>query len=170
VVLTALLCAACHVTALHPQLILQAAWIRPPASLYRSHVCHIPHRWSCAGVEHCINSDGILELKELPKRLGIIGGGYIGVEFGGMFNNLGAKVDFFIRGEKLLRGFDEAIRDKLHDEYGKQGITINTGCAPPAPTPPAPALLGMQQKLQCVRCTAKALPSHRTLPTCRHVI
>ena len=37
----------------------------------------------CAGVEHCINSDGILELDEVPDRLGIIGGGYIGVEFGG---------------------------------------------------------------------------------------
>ena len=81
-----------------------------------------------SGVEHCINSDGILELDEVPKRLGIIGGGYIGVEFGGMFNNLGSEVNFFIRGEKLLRGFDEEIRDKLHEEYGKQGIKINNGC------------------------------------------
>lgn len=48
--------------------------------------------WSCkhAGVEHCINSDGILELDSVPKRLAIIGAGYIGIEFGGMFNNLGA--------------------------------------------------------------------------------
>lgn len=44
----------------------------------------------CAGAENCINSDGILELDTLPKRLAIIGAGYIGVEFGGMFNNLGA--------------------------------------------------------------------------------
>lgn len=40
-------------------------------------------------MEHCINSDGILELDSVPKRLAIIGAGYIGVEFGGMFNNLG---------------------------------------------------------------------------------
>ena len=83
-------------------------------------------------MEHCINSDGILELKEVPKRLGIIGGGYIGVEFGGMFNNLGSEVEFFIRGDKLLRGFDEEMRDKLHEEYGKQGITISSGCALPS--------------------------------------
>lgn len=63
-----------------------------------------------AGVEHCINSDGILELEAVPKRLGIVGGGYIGVEFGGMFNNLGSHVEFFIRGDKILRGFDEEAR------------------------------------------------------------
>lgn len=66
----------------------------------------------------------------MPKRLGVVGGGYIGVEFGGMFNNFGCAVDFFIRGDKLLRGFDEEIRDQLMTEYGKAGITLNTGASP----------------------------------------
>jgi glutathione reductase (NADPH) len=50
-----------------------------------------------------------LELEIVPQRLGIVGGGYIGVEFGGMFNNLGSKVSFFIRGDHLLRGFDDEV-------------------------------------------------------------
>lgn len=59
--------------------------------------------------EHCISSDGILDLDEWPKRLAVIGGGYIGIEFAGMFNNLGTKTDIFIRGDKVLRGFDEEV-------------------------------------------------------------
>ena len=64
----------------------------------------------CAGVEHCINSDQILELDEIPKRLAVIGAGYIGLEFGGIFKNLGSHVEFFLRRDKVLNGFDEDVR------------------------------------------------------------
>lgn len=98
------------------------------------HICvavgGTPHMLNLPGVEHCINSDGILELDACPKRLAVIGGGYIGVEFAGMFNNFGTKVDIFIRGDKFLRGFDEEVRDFLTEEYTKAGIDINNGCSP----------------------------------------
>lgn len=63
-----------------------------------------------AGKEHCITSDHILELDEVPKRLAVIGAGYIGVEFGGIFKNLGSDVEFFLRRDKVLNGFDEEVR------------------------------------------------------------
>lgn len=65
---------------------------------------------TCAGAEHCITSDHILELEEVPKRLAVIGAGYIGVEFGGIFKNLGSHVEFFLRRDKVLNGFDEEVR------------------------------------------------------------
>eukprot|EP00892_Ulva_mutabilis_P007622 jgi/Ulvmu1/5231/UM022_0024.1 len=89
-----------------------------------------PHMLGLPGVEHCINSDGILELDSVPKRLAIIGAGYIGVEFGGMFNNFGTDVQFFIRSDKVLKGFDEEVRDQIMTEYDRRGITINNGCSP----------------------------------------
>lgn len=46
----------------------------------------------------------------MPKKLVVIGGGYIGLEFASMFNNLGTEVDIFIRGAGLLRGFDKEVQ------------------------------------------------------------
>jgi pyruvate/2-oxoglutarate dehydrogenase complex dihydrolipoamide dehydrogenase (E3) component len=72
---------------------------------------------SYAGAEHCITSDHILELEEIPKRLAVIGAGYIGVEFGGIFKNLGSHVEFFLRRDKVLNGFDEEVRCGLFFEF-----------------------------------------------------
>jgi lactate dehydrogenase-like 2-hydroxyacid dehydrogenase len=62
------------------------------------------------GAEHCISSDGLLELEALPRRLAVIGAGYIGCEFGGIFSALGCHVEYFLRGDKMLAGFDEEVR------------------------------------------------------------
>ena len=76
------------------------------------------------GIEHAITSNEALELPVLPKRIAIVGGGYIAVEFAGIFNALGSKVYEIIRADKVLRGFDESMRDGLQDELTKKGVQI----------------------------------------------
>lgn len=78
------------------------------------------------GIEHVITSDGALNLKELPRRIIIIGGGYIGVEFAGIFNALGVKVTVLIRGDTVLRGFDDDVRAFLTQEMRKKGVDIRS--------------------------------------------
>jgi glutathione reductase (NADPH) len=79
------------------------------------------------GFEHAITSNEAFHLKELPKRIIIAGGGYIAVEFAGIFAGLGAETTLIYRRDKILRGFDEDLRDGLTEEYGKRGIKILTG-------------------------------------------
>jgi glutathione reductase (NADPH) len=78
------------------------------------------------GVEHCISSNDVFELDEQPESIVIEGGGYIGVEFACIFAGLGTKVTLVIRGEEILRGFDDDIRAALHGEMERKGITIRT--------------------------------------------
>ncbi len=87
-----------------------------------------PHLPQVSGVENAITSNEALELEALPKHIVIVGGGYIAVEFAGMFNALGAKVTIIIRAGNILRGFDEDIRDTLAEEMEKSGIIINREC------------------------------------------
>ena len=79
------------------------------------------------GIEHVITSNEALDLPTLPKRVVIVGGGYIAVEFAGIFNALGAKVVEVIRAPNILRGFDEDVRDALAEELAKKGIDIRRG-------------------------------------------
>jgi glutathione reductase (NADPH) len=79
------------------------------------------------GIEHTITSDEAFQLEALPKRVVIVGGGYIAVEFAGIFHGLGAETTLLYRGEKILRGFDEDLRDGLTMALGKRGISIVTG-------------------------------------------
>ena len=77
------------------------------------------------GAELGITSDGFFELKQQPKKVAIVGAGYIGVEFSGVFNGLGSEVDFIIRRDKVLRAFDEIIQDTITDYYlDNLGINI----------------------------------------------
>jgi len=76
------------------------------------------------GIEHAITSNEVFDLPQLPKRVLIVGGGYIAVEFSGILNGLGAKVTLCYRGEQVLRGFDDDVRAHLHDEMVKKGITV----------------------------------------------
>ncbi|WP_323119627.1 glutathione-disulfide reductase [Burkholderia alba] len=78
------------------------------------------------GIEHAITSREALDLPALPQRIAIVGGGYIAVEFAGIFNGLGVEVDLFYRGEQILRGFDDDVRRFLADEMTKQGTAIHT--------------------------------------------
>ncbi|RQS61021.1 glutathione-disulfide reductase [Burkholderia sp. Bp8984] len=82
----------------------------------------LPHR---PGIEHAITSREALSLPACPKRIAVVGGGYIAVEFAGIFNGFGSQVDLFYRGEKILRGFDDDVRQFLTDEMTKQGVAIH---------------------------------------------
>ena len=81
------------------------------------------------GIEHAITSREIFHLQEQPKRIVIIGGGYIGVEFACILNGLGSEVTQVIRGDKILKGFDEDIRDEIQAAMIEQGIHLITNCA-----------------------------------------
>ncbi|RQS19838.1 glutathione-disulfide reductase [Burkholderia sp. Bp8998] len=77
------------------------------------------------GIEHAITSREALSLAKLPARIAVVGGGYIAVEFAGIFNGVGSHVDLFYRGEKILRGFDDDVRQCLTDEMTRQGVAIH---------------------------------------------
>ncbi len=76
------------------------------------------------GAEHAITSNEAFELKELPASILIVGGGYIAVEFAGIFDGLGVETTLVYRGEKILRGFDEDMRDGLMAEMFKREIDL----------------------------------------------
>ncbi|MBT3811369.1 MAG: glutathione-disulfide reductase [Gammaproteobacteria bacterium] len=76
------------------------------------------------GKEHVATSNEMFALQELPKRLMIVGGGYIAVEFAGIMHGLGVETTLCYRGDKILRGFDEDIREFVAIEMQKKGINI----------------------------------------------
>jgi glutathione reductase (NADPH) len=83
-----------------------------------------PVKPAIPGIEHAITSNEAFELPELPKRILIVGGGYVAVEFAGIFHGLGSDVTLSYRGEQILRGFDDDVRRHLHDEMTKKGVSI----------------------------------------------
>jgi glutathione reductase (NADPH) len=87
-----------------------------------------PHLPNVPGIEHAITSNEALDLIKFPKRVAIVGGGYIAVEFAGIFNALGSQVTEIIRGPQILRGFDEDVQIALAQEMKKKGITIFPNC------------------------------------------
>ncbi len=80
------------------------------------------------GIEHVITSNEALDLPELPASMVIVGGGYIAVEFAGIFNAFGVKVTEIIRAGNILRGFDEDVRVTLAEEMEKKGVHIRREC------------------------------------------
>ncbi|MGB0658793.1 MAG: glutathione-disulfide reductase [Mangrovicoccus sp.] len=74
-----------------------------------------------------ITSNEIFHLEELPKRMLIVGGGYIACEFAGIMNGLGVEVTQYFRGEQILRGFDREVTDLIADQTGKAGINLCPG-------------------------------------------
>ena len=86
------------------------------------------HGLAIPGIEHVISSNEAFHLPELPKRIVIQGGGYIALEFAGIFAGFGSDVTVIYRGDNILRGFDEDVRTHLRAEMEKAGITILTGC------------------------------------------
>ncbi len=79
------------------------------------------------GSQHAITSNEAFYLPSLPKRVIIVGGGYIGVEFAGILHGLGAQTVQLYRGELFLRGFDDDIRITLAGEMRKRGIDVRFG-------------------------------------------
>jgi len=76
------------------------------------------------GIEYAITSNEAFHLAELPKRIAVVGGGYIAVEFAGIFNGMGVDTHLLYRGEQILRGFDREIADKLNEEMSKKNIDV----------------------------------------------
>ena len=78
------------------------------------------------GIEHAVTSNEAFDLPSLPRRVLVVGGGYIAVEFAGIFNGMGSEVTLIHRGAELLRGFDGAVARHLHEEMARKGIRILT--------------------------------------------
>jgi glutathione reductase (NADPH) len=81
---------------------------------------------SIPGLEHAISSNEAFHLLELPRRIVVQGGGYIAVEFACIFAGLGSDVTLVYRGENILRGFDDDVREHLRNEMRSRGITVTS--------------------------------------------
>jgi glutathione reductase (NADPH) len=79
------------------------------------------------GLEYVISSNEAFHLQELPKRIVVQGGGYIAVEFACIFAGLGSEVTLVYRGENILRGFDDDVREHLRNEMRGRGIAVTCG-------------------------------------------
>ena len=84
----------------------------------------VPH---FKGREHVVTSNEMFDLDPFPKRLLVVGGGYIASEFASIFNGLGAHVTQLYRGELLLRGFDDELRAFISNEMAKAGVDLRLG-------------------------------------------
>ncbi|CAN6553944.1 unnamed protein product [Malus baccata var. baccata] len=84
------------------------------------------------GSEYAIDSDAALDLPTKPEKIAIVGGGYIAVEFAGIFNGLTSDVHVFIRQKKVLRGFDEEVRDFVQEQMALRGIEFHAEESPQA--------------------------------------
>ena len=80
------------------------------------------------GREHVTDSNQVFFLKEQPKRVLVIGGGYIAVEFASVFQGLGSETQLAYRGDMFLRGFDNDVREHLHQELLKKDMTLRFNC------------------------------------------
>jgi len=79
---------------------------------------------SIPGIEHCIDSNGFFELEYLPKKVAVVGAGYIAVEMAGIFNALGSDTSLFVRGQRALRRFDSLVSETLDKEMKKAGMKV----------------------------------------------
>lgn len=91
-----------------------------------------PTRLAISGSDYAVVSDDLFHLTELPKRIAVIGGGYIALEFAGIFAGLGAQVTISYRAELPMRGLDEDIRQHLAAGMRAQNINIMAGTSPTA--------------------------------------
>ncbi|MCY4259105.1 MAG: glutathione-disulfide reductase, partial [Rhodobacteraceae bacterium] len=80
-----------------------------------------------AGSDLVATSDDLFELRTLPERILVNGGGYIACEFAGILNGMGSTVTQYYRGDQILRGFDDSLRNEVHDAMRKRGIDIRLG-------------------------------------------
>ena len=86
-----------------------------------------PRRPDFPGAEHCLVSDDIFTLENLPERVAIIGGGYIAVEFASTLHRFGCEVTLFERGDRLIRNFHAEIGRRLEHAFTRQGIAMRFG-------------------------------------------
>jgi glutathione reductase (NADPH) len=86
-----------------------------------------PARLEVPGAELTVTSDEVFSLRDAPRRVAIVGGGYIACEFAGIFNGLGTQVVQLHRGNQILRGFDDELRFHLADEIARTGVDLRLG-------------------------------------------
>ena len=84
------------------------------------------------GLEHAISSNEVFDLPDFPRRLLVVGGGYIAVEFASVFARLGAKVTQVMRADNVLRGFDDDMRAGVRDALAHAGVDFRFGVLPTA--------------------------------------
>lgn len=84
-----------------------------------------PQKVDGPGVDWALTSDDMFDLDPFPRRLVVVGGGYIACEFASIFNGLGAQVTLVHRGPRLLRGFDHEVADFVTAEMRRKGITVH---------------------------------------------
>lgn len=87
-----------------------------------------PQRPDIPGAEYGTDSDGFFTLSAAPERVAIVGGGYIGVELAGVLQSLGSRVDMYVRGRRLLNGFDEELSLQLAEDYRQYGVRLHLDC------------------------------------------
>ena len=80
-----------------------------------------------SGSSHVVTSNDMFDLEPFPRRLLVVGGGYIACEFGSIFNGLGARVTQLYRGEQVLRGFDDDVRQFIAAELRRKGVDLRLG-------------------------------------------
>jgi len=85
-----------------------------------------PRKLGVPGEEHVIDSDGFFALTEQPRRVAVLGAGYIAVELAGVFNGLGTETSLYVRGPRALREFDETISCHLHKSMIESGMHVHT--------------------------------------------
>jgi glutathione reductase (NADPH) len=78
------------------------------------------------GAEYGLNSDGFFDIEKQPKKVALVGAGYIAVEFAGMFNALGTETHLFIRHDKFLRSFDPMVQEAVTENYKRLGVHLHT--------------------------------------------
>lgn len=82
---------------------------------------------SVPGAEFGVDSDGFFDIDTLPKKVALVGAGYIAVEFAGMFNALGVETHLFIRHDTFLRNFDPMVQEAITAEYERLGVHLHKG-------------------------------------------
>jgi glutathione reductase (NADPH) len=103
-----------------------------------------PHRPNIPGAEYGIDSDGFFELDAMPKRIAVVGAGYIAVEIAGVMNALGAETHLFVRKHAPLRSFDPLIVDTLVEVMNTEGPSLHTESIPKAIVKNADSSLTLQ--------------------------
>ncbi|ETV90851.1 glutathione-disulfide reductase [Aphanomyces invadans] len=86
----------------------------------------MPQMPNIPGIEHAVSSDGFFDLPTQPKKVAVVGAGYIAVELAGIFNALKSDTVVFCRGNQVLRKFDPLVRDLVNDEMAKAGVAFVT--------------------------------------------
>lgn len=117
------------------------AWLGSPRTVLVDGVEHATQRVLVAtgghsvvpeypGGELAVTSDAMFDLPQFPRHLVVVGGGYIACEFASIFRGLGARVTQLVRGDQILRGFDEDVRGFLARQMAQHGVELRTGVRP----------------------------------------